>query len=158
LAIPTLIYPTKGVLVMTTSFTPQAIGQTEKALNAILDRHLAGTGVREPQWVTLTLAVMSGGTLARDELLARVVDSLKVTQVVAGEHVAALQAGGLFEPGESSTVRVSEAGQQLHKRVRTVNAEVTQRIWGDLPAEDLDTTGRVLGTILQRANAELAGD
>jgi hypothetical protein len=30
-------------------------------------------------------------------------------------------------------------------------------MWGDLPEEDLATTGRVLSTILERANAELAG-
>jgi hypothetical protein len=35
--------------------------------------------------------------------------------------------------------------------------EITQRLWGDLPAEDLAIAGRVLGTVLVRANAELAG-
>jgi hypothetical protein len=143
---------------MTTSFTPQILGQTEKALNAILDRHLAGTGVTEPQWVVLTLAVMSGGAMAHEELLARTADALKVPHDVGREYVSALEAAGLFEPGDISTIRVSEAGQELHKRVRTANSELTQRMWGDLPTEDLDTTGRVLGTILERANAALDED
>jgi hypothetical protein len=143
-------------MTMATTFTPQILGQTEKALNAILDRHLEGTGVSEPQWVTLTLAVLSGGTVARQELVTRVVDGLKVSDDVARGHVAALQASGLFEPGEGSTIKVSETGQQLHARIRAANTELTQRLWGDLPADDLDTTGRVLGTILARANAELA--
>ena len=34
--------------------------------------------------------------------------------------------------------------------------QITQRLWGDLPVEDLATTGRVLSTVLARANAELA--
>jgi DNA-binding MarR family transcriptional regulator len=142
---------------MSTTFTPQIIGQTEKALNAILDRHLANTGVSEPQWVTLTLAVMSGGSIPRDVLLGRVAHALKVSDDVALRHVAALQAAGLIDPGEGPTVTVSEAGEQFHRQIRTVNAELTQRLWGDLPIEDLDTAGRVLETILGRANEELAG-
>ena len=41
---------------MTTPFGPQLIGETEKTLNAILRRVLQGTGLSEPQWVTLRLA------------------------------------------------------------------------------------------------------
>jgi hypothetical protein len=33
--------------------------------------------------------------------------------------------------------------------------EVTARLWGDLPEADLATAGRVLGTVLDRANAAL---
>ena len=36
-------------------FSTQVIGQAEKTLNAILQRQLAGTGLTEPQWITLTL-------------------------------------------------------------------------------------------------------
>lgn len=36
------------------TFGTRLIGQTEKALNAILNRELEGTGVTEPQWVTLS--------------------------------------------------------------------------------------------------------
>jgi hypothetical protein len=35
-------------------------------------------------------------------------------------------------------------------------SEITRRLWGDLPAEDLDTTGRTLAVILERANAHFA--
>ncbi len=52
----------------TPTFSTQLIGQTEKTLNAILDRLLAGTGLNEPQWVTLTIALMSGGSVERDAL------------------------------------------------------------------------------------------
>jgi hypothetical protein len=34
----------------------QVLGQTQKALNAILDRELAATGLTEAHWVTLTVA------------------------------------------------------------------------------------------------------
>ena len=44
-------------------FGTQLIGQTEKTLNAILDRLLAGSGLDESQWITLTVTVMNNGSL-----------------------------------------------------------------------------------------------
>jgi hypothetical protein len=40
-------------------FGTQLIGRTEKALSTILAAHLAGTGLTEAHWVTLTLIVTS---------------------------------------------------------------------------------------------------
>jgi len=40
--------------------------------------------------------------------------------------------------------------------ISTATADVIQRLWGDLPAGDLATAGRVLAIITGRANAELA--
>jgi hypothetical protein len=44
----------------------------------------------------------------------------------------------------------------LHAQIRGAATEITARLWGDLPADDLDAAGRVLATVLDRANAELA--
>ncbi|HYF74268.1 MAG TPA: MarR family transcriptional regulator, partial [Nocardioides sp.] len=55
---------------MPTTFGPQLIGQTEKTLNALLDRVLAGR-LSEPEWVTLRLAHQVEA--ADDAELARVV-------------------------------------------------------------------------------------
>ncbi len=141
------------------TFGTQVIGQTEKALNAILDRQLGGTGLTEPQWVTLTLAVVIGGTIDREQLNGRVADALKVSDAEAHARVAELAAAGLVEApdGDGAKVTVTEAGSRLHAGIRTTVAEITQRLWGDLPADQLATTGRVLSTILERANGELAG-
>jgi hypothetical protein len=49
-----------------------------------------------------------------------------------------------------------DARQRLHGQIRAAVTQITQRLWGDVPAEDLATAGRVLGTVLARANAELA--
>jgi DNA-binding MarR family transcriptional regulator len=142
----------------TPTFTPQVIGQTEKALNAILDRLLIGTGVTEPQWVTLTVTVASGGKIDRDELISRMAGYLKVSEAEAQERVAELTAAQLLDAPdeEGSPVQVTDAGRQLHARIRAGATATTQRLWSDLPAEELETTGRVLSTILERANAELA--
>jgi DNA-binding MarR family transcriptional regulator len=142
----------------TPTFSARALGETEKALNGILRRELAGTGLTEPQWVILTLTVFSGGTVERDELAGRVAGVFKISQAEAQARIAELATTGLFEaPGdEGSPVKVTDAGQQLHARIRSATTQITERLWGDLPAEDLATAGRVLSTVLARADAELA--
>jgi hypothetical protein len=57
---------------------------------------------------------------------------------------------------DHATVRLTDSGEQLYAQTRTATVEVTQRLWGDLPAQDLATAGRVLSTVLARANTELA--
>jgi hypothetical protein len=138
----------------TPTFGTPLLGQTEKALNAILDRQLAGTGLTERQWVTLTLTVAGGGTVDRDQLVGRVAAALKVREAEAEGLIAELAAAQLLDDGPQVTV--TESGGQLHGRIRTGVAEITQRLWGDLPAENLATAARVLNTVLARANAELA--
>jgi DNA-binding MarR family transcriptional regulator len=156
-----LIRPTiyQGADKMSTAptFSPQAIGETEKALNAILDRQLAGTGLTEHQWITLSLTVAGGGAVDRDQLVGRVAGGLKVSEAEAQARIAELAAAQLVQApdGEGSPVKLTDAGQRLYGQIRTAATRITQRLWGDLPAEDLATAGRVLSTVLARANAEL---
>jgi hypothetical protein len=142
----------------TPTFGTQIIGQTEKALNAILDRQLAGTELTERQWVALTLAVIGGGTDDRASFSSRVAGALQVSDIEAQALIAELSARELLDlpDAEDAPVGPSEAGRQLHARIRTTIAGITKRLWGDLPSEDLTVAGRVLGTVLERANAELA--
>jgi hypothetical protein len=76
----------------TPTFGTPILGQTEKALNAILDRQLAGTGLTEPQWVTLTLTIAGGGTVDHDQLVGRVAGVLKVSEAEAQARISAGQA------------------------------------------------------------------
>jgi len=135
----------------------QLIGQTEKTMNAILDRLLAGA-VSEPQWVTLVLIAGSGGTADHGEFTSRVAHALKIDRQAAAYQIGQLAAKGLVltAPEAGSAVTLTEAGQQLLGRIRKQTGEVTERLWGDLPAADLDVAGRVLSTVLERAEADLA--
>jgi DNA-binding MarR family transcriptional regulator len=143
----------------TPTFGTPLIGQTEKALNAILDRQLAGTGMTEPQWVTLTLTVAGGGSADRGQLIGRVVAAVKVRDAEAERLITDLAAAQLLQASDGNALRVeiTDSGRQLHGRIRAQVSEITEHLWGDLPAEDLATAGRVLSTVLARANAELAG-
>jgi DNA-binding MarR family transcriptional regulator len=140
------------------TFSPQVLGLAEKTLNAILDRQLAGTGLTEPQWVTLTLAA-TGGAARRDQLAGRVAGALKVSAEQAQARIAELAAAQLVgaPDGDGAVVEVTDAGQQLYGTVRAAVGQITQRLWGDLPAEDLAIAGQVLSIVTDRANAELAG-
>src|SRR5260370_29643331 len=139
------------------AFSTALIGQTEKSLNAILDRQLAGTGITEPQWVTLTLTVVGGGTIDRAEFIRRVSGAAKFSEASVAERITELTAAGFLRDGGDGLVLVTDEGQARWTEVRTAIGPITQGLWGDLPAEDLATVGRVLGIVLDRANAVLPG-
>ena len=139
------------------TISTRVIGQAEKTLNAILGRQLAGTGLTEPQWVILTLAVTSGGPADRDQFTHRVADALKISAADAQARIADMVAAQRLEiTGEGSAVTVTGPARQLHSQIRATIADITHRLWGDLPADDLATAGRVLTIITERATAELA--
>jgi hypothetical protein len=139
------------------TLSTRVIGQAEKTLGAILDRQLAGTGLTEPQWVILTLAATSGPAVERDQFTRMAADALKISETEARAHVGDMvTARQLQITGEAPAVTVTGAARQLHSRIRAAITQITQRLWGDLPAEDLATAGRVLAIVTERANAELA--
>jgi DNA-binding MarR family transcriptional regulator len=139
------------------AFSPRLIGETEKTLNAILDRHLAGSGLTEQHWIALTFAIVSGGSIDRNELVRQVVSGAKFSEQDVRARVSELVGRQLLDDSASPEVTVTDAGAQLHAQIRAANTELTERLWGDLPADELATTARVLGIVLERANAELAG-
>jgi hypothetical protein len=140
----------------TPAFSPRLIGETEKTLNAILDRHLAGSGLTEQHWITLSFAIVSGGSIDRDELVRQVVSGAKFSERDVRARVSELVGRQLLDDSASSEVTVTDAGAGLHAQIRAANTQITDRLWGDLPADELATTARVLGIVLERANAELA--
>ena len=83
--------------------------------------------------------------------------ALKISEAEARARIGDLVTAQLLQiAGGAPAVTVTGAGRQLHGRISTATADVIQRLWGDLPAGDLATAGRVLAVITGRANAELA--
>jgi hypothetical protein len=146
---------TQSTSAATPTFGASILGETEKALNAILDRELTGTGLSEHRWITLSLALVTGEPVDRDALAGRVAAGVKVTEAQAQARIAELAAAHLVEIRDDEQVEVTDAGRELHARIRTAIVPITVRLWGDLPAEDLAAAGRVLSTVLERANGEL---
>jgi DNA-binding MarR family transcriptional regulator len=142
------------------AFTPQLVGQTEKTLNAILARHLASAGLTEPQWVILTLLARNDGPVDRDQFAAHVRDAAKFSPTEVQAGISKLVDGKVLTVSDSDELRITltDAGKQLHSRIRAANMELTERLWGDLPQADLATAAQVLAAVLERANAELAAE
>jgi DNA-binding MarR family transcriptional regulator len=141
----------------TTTPFQRLIGQTEKTLNAILDRQLAGA-VSEPQWVALVLIANAGASDSLDQLTAQLAGALKTDTAAAADHLGQLTARGLVRAasGTRPGVMLTEAGQQLVDRVQSWAGQLTDQLWGDLPASDMDIARQVLGIVLERAEARLA--
>ena len=138
---------------MTTPFGPQLIGETEKPLNALLLRHLGALGaddeLTEPQWVTLRVANMLDGIVDRVGLAAAVTDRAHFPDAL--EHVDDLTARGLLDHGH-----LTADGRDTLNRVQTSLADDTSAIFGDLPADDVAATERVLNELVSRAHVALA--
>ncbi len=123
---------------------PQLIGQVEKSLNALLERHIAGR-LSEREWVTLRLAASADGTRP---LAQQVADRARFGD--AAELVTGLRDRGLLA-GDA----ISPAGDTLVADVRAaIDAEVGP-VWEGLDADEVAAAERVLNEVLHRARALL---
>lgn len=136
---------------MPTTFGPQLIGETEKSLNALLRRFLEGTGLTEPQWVTLRLAQ----TLGHNADHAGLVDSLRTRAQFAdaADLVDQLTGWGLLVDGAPT-----QSGQELVASVQARIAIEAAPIWEGHAAADVDAAARLLSEVTQRARAVLRQD
>jgi hypothetical protein len=134
---------------MITPFGPQLIGETEKTLNALLLRHLDGTELSEPRWVTLRVANMLNGSVDHDGLVGAVAERAHFTDAAA--HVDELTMRGLLDDG-----RLTDDGRELLARVQESLADDTSALFGDLAYDDVAATERVLNELLSRARVALA--
>jgi hypothetical protein len=132
---------------MTVTLNGQIIGQAERATRAVLDRLLDRLGTPFEQWVALNLTAGSG-PLPAAELAGR----LRIPLASAAAALSALTADGLL----ASDGTLTPAGRDRHAEILAGLAEITDRLYGDLPAGDLAVAGRVLTLVTARATAELA--
>jgi hypothetical protein len=140
-----------------TPLSTRVIGQAERTLNAILGRQLAGTGLTGDQWVILTMAVTAGGTAGCNRFTRMVAGALKISESEAEARIGDMVTAQHLEiASDSSAVTATAAAQNVHSRISTAVAAITDRLWGGLPADDLATAARVLTIVTDRATAELA--
>jgi hypothetical protein len=132
----------------TLAFGPVLLGQTEKTLQALLRRTLAGTGLSEPQWVTLRLTTMLDGRVDRAGLISAVTDRTKFAGVEA-------IIDDLIERGLIADGRPTDTGQDMVTNVLAASDKANGSVWRDLPADDVEAATRVLNEVLRRAR-ELA--
>ena len=137
----------------------QDIGQAEHATRAVLDRLLARTGTQFHGWVIINLLAAGGGALSDDELTGRITHGLKISEDAVHAAAAALAWQGLISRGPTAggtQVALTPAGTTRFEQIQGGIGQVTQRLYGGLPESDLAIAHRVLATVTERANAELA--
>lgn len=127
-------------------FGPQLIGQTEKALGALLVQVLQPHSLTPTQWVTLQVAARPGSGTG---LESAVRDAAHLDD--AGDLVDGLTDRGLIADGA-----LTRSGRALRSVVARTIAERTGAIWSALDADDAATAGRVLGAVLDGVRTEIA--
>lgn len=130
----------------------QVIGQAERSTRAVLERLLADTDTPFHQWVTLNLL----GTAPHSEpaLVEHLASGLLIEPAAAQATVDAARSNGLIEGSEN--VVFTAAGQARFDAITAGIADITSRLYSDLPHDDLVVARRVLETLTERARAALA--
>ncbi|MFJ6944613.1 MarR family transcriptional regulator [Streptomyces wuyuanensis] len=133
----------------------RALGLAHYAARGVLEHVLARHGITFRQQIALRAAVTADAPQSPDDLVAQVRTSLKADPADIRTALDELLAGRLLVT-DGTRLRATDAGRELLAAVGAETAPVSARIWGGIPAEDLAAAGRVLTTVTERANAELA--
>lgn len=147
-------------MTQTPTLNGQDIGQAEHATRAVLDRLLARTGIQFHGWVIINQLAAGGGTLGEDDLTGRITHGLKIGEDAVHLAAAALAWQELIsrEPAAAggTQVALTPAGIARFEQIQGSLGQVIQRLYGGLAEADLAIAHRVLATVTERANAELA--
>ncbi|MFG2757144.1 MarR family transcriptional regulator [Streptomyces wuyuanensis] len=133
----------------------RALGLAHYAARGVLEHVLARHGITFRQQIALRAAVTADAPQSPDDLVAQVRTSLKADPADIRTALDELLTGRLLVT-DGTRLRATDAGRELLAAVGAETAPVSARIWGGIPAEDLAAAGRVLTTVTERANAELA--
>jgi DNA-binding MarR family transcriptional regulator len=134
---------------------PQLIGQTERALGALMRPVLERFGATFHQWVALSVTTTNGGSMNRADLIAYITDALQIDDDTVEATLAELAAAGLLETSTESVVALNEAGRNRYDEMRTAVGANTVPLFADIPDDDLATARRVLTTVAERAANQL---
>jgi hypothetical protein len=161
---------------MTTSTPPalsaRDISAAARATRALLDRLLDEVDLPFDEWTVLF--VLDGtGPLGRRELVERQVAGLRVAEATARATVDVMLAAGLIAEAEAGAgaevadggagraadpcLAPTVAGTAVYRPIRAAVDDITDRIYGDLPPDDVAATRRTLDEVTRRANVLLAG-
>jgi DNA-binding MarR family transcriptional regulator len=136
-------------------FGTQLIGRTEKSLNAILGRILRDSGLSEPEYVAMRVCA-AHPSAPRADITAQLATAFRKGEAHASDLIDALIGAGIVQSDAAGALDLTASGRELYDSMVAETEAVTTRLWGDLPAEDLELAGRVLMTVLRRAAAEQA--
>ena len=143
----------------TTTNTPKApalngqiIGQAERTTRAVLERLLTDTDTPFHQWVALNL--LGNEAQSEPQLVDHLAAGLLIDHSAARSAVDAVRSNGLID-GVDPVVLTAD-GRARFDTITAGIAEISARLYSDLPHDDLVVARRVLETLTERARAALA--
>ncbi|MBM7495150.1 DNA-binding MarR family transcriptional regulator [Micromonospora luteifusca] len=141
----------------TPTLNGQVIGQAHYATRALLDRAVAPLGLSFGQAIALN--VLADGAVEQARLVHRITSTLKTDEQAVHEVIAHLVDATLVRVDDGTAepqVRLTDAGHATRRRVGAAVADITTRLYGDIPTDEASVAAQVLTLVTQRANAELA--
>ena len=141
---------------MTTTpvLTGRDIGITYQAIAAIRDRLLGRVGMTFED--SIQLNVLADGPATSGELVAVLAAGLKLSDDAAAAAIDALVNRALATRDAAGTVTATERAMDAHQRFNAMVNQLAPRLYGDIPTAELEAAKRVLDTVTERANRELA--
>lgn len=134
----------------------RAIGLAHYAARAVLEQVMGRHGLGFLHATVLRPVAAAEEPLPRDRLVRGVVDTVKISAAEADRTVDELICRSLLREDEAGLIRMTEAGRATYDAGAAETAQVSARIWADIPEADRAAAGRVLALVTERANAELA--
>ncbi|RAO36231.1 hypothetical protein ONO86_04623 [Micromonospora noduli] len=133
----------------------QVIGQAHYATRALLERATAPLGVEFNQ--VLALNVLAKGPAERAHLTHRITSTLKVDEQEVQRVLATLVDANLAQADDDAPrLRLTDAGHAVQARIADAVADISARLYADIPTDEASAAARALTVVTQRANAELA--
>ena len=131
----------------------QTLAFAERALTAVLRRHLAERQTTPETWYALQLIATRGPGLAREALTRDLEGSRNLNADSTRELLARLETEGLIH-GDAQLDLTTE-GEALHRSLRESIAGPRNQLLSQFDVADIETTVRTLQAITKRAEQEL---
>jgi hypothetical protein len=132
----------------------QTLAFAERALTAVLRRHLAERQTTPETWYALQLIATRGPGLAREALIDDLGGSPALNADSTRELLARLETEGLIR-GDAQLDLTTE-GTALHRSLRDSIAGPRNELLSQFEVDDVETTIRTLQAITKRATDQLA--
>ena len=134
-----------------------ALARTAKAASAAFDSAMAEAGGSLPIWLVLVSLKTERGASQRE-----MAESMGIQGATLTHHLNGMEAAGLVtrrrdpENRRVHIVELTESGQRLFERLRTVAVDFDTRLRSGLTRQELDEFVRVLEVFGANVNAEWA--
>ncbi|WP_433270728.1 MarR family winged helix-turn-helix transcriptional regulator [Micromonospora vinacea] len=135
----------------------QVIGHAHYATRALLERAIAPLGVEFNQ--LLALNVLANGPTEPAQLTQRITSTLKVDEREVQRVLTTLVDANLAQDdhdADTPRLRLTDAGHTVQARIAHAVADISARLYADIPTDEASAAARALTVVTQRANAELA--